>query len=79
MTKQNKKIWVVMTNNGIAWVSTNTDFYGKDISGQFLNCAGKGLGFVPAFKDRKDALKFARKARRARTVTNAYIRECEVI
>ena len=77
--KTNQKLWIVMTNNGIAWQCTDPNFYGKDLRGKFANWCSKSLGFVPAFKNKSDAFLFARKARKSHTVSKAWIQEVKVI
>ena len=80
-TKKENRMWIVDTNNGIAYIGRDPKKDPKATAGaekgQFWNAASVSLGYLPIFKNKKDALKFARRARQSRTADNAHILEVE--
>ena len=69
-----KKMWIVETNEGIAYIGRDAPHAEK---GHFWNWASKSLGYPPIFTKKADALLFARKARRSKTVKEVRIIEVE--
>ena len=88
MSANKNKMWIVeIKNNGIAY--DGIAYIGRDPKrdpkatakadnkGKFLGWASKSLGYPVVFKDKKEAQKFARRARKAFTVSKAYVTEVE--
>ena len=61
-----KKMWIVETENGVAWIGRDAPNAQK---GHFWNWASKSLGYPPIFKEKKDALLFARRIRHSSVTT----------
>ena len=81
MPANKNKMWIVETNNGIAYIGRDPKKDSKATAeaekGKFWNWASKSLGYPVVFKDKKEAQKFARRARKAFTVSKAYVTEVE--
>ena len=87
MTSNKNRMWIVeIKNNGIAY--DGIAYIGRDPKrdpkaiakadkGKFWGWASKSLGYPVVFKDKKEAQKFARRARKAFTVSKAYVTEVE--
>ena len=58
---ENKKgMWIVVTENGVSFIGRD----GKEAQkGKFWNWASNSLGYPPIFKQKSDALRFAKKIR----------------
>lgn len=74
---EHKKMWIVETNIGVAFIGRDAPKELKAIKGHFWNFASRSLGYRPIFTKKADALLFARKARRSNTVEKAEIVEIE--
>lgn len=64
MANNEKGLWAVVTEQGIAYIGRDAKGAQK---GHFWNWASKSLGYPVIFKDKKSALRFARKIRRTST------------
>jgi hypothetical protein len=75
------RMWIVETNNGIAYIGRDPKkdpkATAKAVKGEFWNAASKSLGYRVVFKNKAEAQKFMRRTRRSRTVEAARILEVE--
>ena len=75
------KMWIVETNTGIAYIGRdpNKDPKAdkKAEKGEFSYWEIKSLGYPVIFKNKKDAQKFARIAKKSNCVDRAYVFEVE--
>lgn len=74
MATNKQKMWVVMTDDGIGHIGR--DACGAE-KGHFWLWVSKSLGYVPVFRNKEDALRFSRKARKLKIVKHAWIQEVE--
>ena len=74
-----QKMWIVVTDNGMAYIGRKGSKVpeGTDATGCFWNWGSRSLAYIPLFQDKRDASRFARKARKSRTVRKAEIIELE--
>ncbi len=81
MATDKNRMWIVETAQGIAYIGRDPKKDSKATAGaekgKFWNWASISLGYPVIFKNKKDALKFARRARQSRTADNAHILEVE--
>ncbi len=75
------RMWIVETNNGIAYIGRDPKKDSKATAeaekGKFWNWASVSLGYPVIFKNKADAKKFARRARKSMTVHKASVIEAE--
>lgn len=81
MPANKNKMWIVETNEGIAYIGRDPKRDPKATAeankGYFWNWASKSLGYPVVFKEKKTAQKFARRVRKAFTVDKAAVIEVE--
>ncbi len=72
---QNKsKLWIVLIRTQLGTTVSYTDKNNK-----VWAFVSKDLGYTPAFKNKKQALNFARKARKLKAISHAEIREITIV
>lgn len=69
-----ESMWIVVAGSGIAYIGRDSP---KAIKGHFWTWAVKSLGYPPVFKEKADAILFARRARRSKSGKQIKIVEVE--